>query len=121
MGNKSKFLIAENPMVDDGRVFIVHTQSPLILAECFHCGADGDYTADAVNELKRRFEVGGGLEYSPSEYVVVGALWIEPHATDNPQRDADKLAGIMRRMADWYEAYLIWEDAQADLPEGDGE
>lgn len=28
------------------------------------------------------------------------------------QDQADNLAGIMRRMADWYKAYLIWEDAK---------
>ena len=117
MGNKSKFLIAENPMVDDGRVFIVHAQSPIILAECFHFDpADEDEQMKATSA----FEVASALDYD-HEYIVIGALWVEPHATDNPQRDADKLAGIMRRMADWYEAYLIWEDAHADLPEGDDE
>lgn len=30
----------------------------------------------------------------------------------NGKKQADELAGIMRRMADLYESYLIWEDQQ---------
>lgn len=36
MKKSAKFLIAENPMVDDDRVFVVHTQEPFFIAEAFH-------------------------------------------------------------------------------------
>lgn len=81
----------------------MHTQTPVLIAEVFHFEA-GDEKKQM--ECKQNFLTGSALEYG-SEYIVFGAIWVEPHEVD-----VDKLAGLMRRMADWYEAYLIWEDSQ---------
>lgn len=32
---------------------------------------------------------------------------------DDPPADPDRLAGLMRRMGDWYRAYCDWEDDQS--------
>lgn len=100
-----KFLLCENPIADksDGRIFILHTKFPKLIAEVFHLEIEDE---KSQMECKQAFATGASLEYG-TEYIVFGAIWIEQHA-----EDVDKLAGLMRRMADWYEAYLVWEDAQ---------
>jgi hypothetical protein len=101
-----KFLFCENPIADksDGRTFILHARKPAILAELFHFDQSEN---EKIMNCKRQFEIGSSLDYSPSEYIVLGTVWIEANTCS-----ADELASIMRRMADWYEAYLIWEDNQ---------
>lgn len=103
-----KFLLAENPIADksDGRLFILHTQTPVLIAEVFHFDA-GDEPAQM--ECKRAFPIGAALDYD-DEYIVIGARWVEENSLH-----PDKLAGLMRRMADWYHAYLIWEDNQEEI------
>lgn len=32
---------------------------------------------------------------------------------DDPPTDADRLAGLMSRLGDWYRAYCDWEDDQS--------
>jgi len=100
-----KFLLCENPLAEqsDGRVFVLHAREPLILAEAFHFAADDE---EAQMAAKKFFNVAATLDYSPDEYVVLGALWYR-------EADADTLAKIMRRMADWYESYLKWEDEKS--------
>lgn len=103
MSKLPKFLLCENPIADksDGRIFILHTREPRLLAEIFTFDADDE---DAQMEHKKLFTSGSALEYG-DEYFVFGVIWMEKN-----NLPAEKLAGIMRRMADWYEAYLKWED-----------
>src|SRR4030067_1070271 len=108
----SKFLLCENPLADqsDGRVFILHTRQPVILAECFHFELP-DYSSEEEMEAdilkcKLVFNTGSTLDYPP-EYIVLGAIWIES-GTEATQEPADGLAGITRHMAGWYKSYLIW-------------
>jgi len=96
----SKFLIAENPLVDDRRVFVIHTREPVVLAEVFHF--DMDQEASWL-ECKRRFTVGASVDY-PNELICIGAVYISPDA------EAGDLPGLMSRMGDWYFSYLKWED-----------
>jgi hypothetical protein len=109
----AKFFICENPIADlsDGRLFILYNGKTKIFAEVFHFDANDE---EAQMRLKSSIEIGATLEYK-DEYIVFAALWVLPGkdlVNKNPQQQADLLAGIMRRMADWYEAYLIWEDKQ---------
>jgi hypothetical protein len=97
----SKFLIAENPVVDDGRVFVVHMRDPVIIAEAFHFSLDQE---DEWMQCKSQFEIGASVDY-PGELIVLGAIFCAvPSGGD--QNDADKLAKIMSRMGDWYHNYL---------------
>lgn len=105
----SKFLIAENPLVDDGRVFIIHTRSPVIIAEAFHfnLGQEREWA-----ECKSRFEIGATVDY-PGELIAIGLIYHgapDPGFAESVQDLADKLAKIMSRMGDWYYSYLKWED-----------
>lgn len=95
-----KFLIAENPLIDDGRVFIIHARDPFIFAEVFHFNLDQE---KEWMDCKRKFSVGSSVDY-PGELICIGAIFI---ATDS----AEGLAGLMSRMGDWYHAYLKWEDS----------
>ena len=101
-----KFLLCENPIADksDGRSFIIHTREPRILAEIF--AFEEPLNECLLNSVKSNIRIGATLEYG-SEYFIFSAIFVE-----KIEMDADKLAGIMRRMADWYEAYLKWEDSQ---------
>lgn len=81
----------------------MHTREPVVLAEVFHFDSKDEISQ---MECKRKFDVGASLDYPP-EYVVFGAVWIEK---DLSEKDLEGLPGLMRRMADWYEAYLIFRD-----------
>lgn len=93
----SKFLIAENPVVDDGRVFVIHLRDPVIIAEAFHFDLDQEREWMAC---KARFEIGATVDY-PGELIVLGAVF----AAEGSGHEK-----IMRRMGDWYHNYLKWED-----------
>jgi hypothetical protein len=103
MAKTAKFFICENPMVDDGRVFVLHNRAPRVLAEAFHFEPED---VEDWMDCKRQFPVGASVDY-PGELIVVGAIWIEAGGID-----ANRIAKIMSRMGDWYYAYLDWEDAE---------
>lgn len=99
-------MICENPLTNDGRVFILHSRNPVIIAEAFHLDPDDD---KAAMEIKKNFETGASVDY-PGEYIILGAVFIEPVMSADPQKSANDIAKIMSRMGDWYHAYLTWED-----------
>ena len=116
MANKtSKFLLCENPMLTgdhDGRLFILHNREPKIFAEALHF----ENLDDAGRlEIEKGIEIGSRLNFPP-ETIFLAAQWVIPgdkFAKLSVQDQADELAAIMRRMADWYESYLIWEDSKS--------
>ena len=105
----SKFLIAENPIINDGRVFIVHNRDPVIIAEAFHFDLDQEHE---LMGCKSNFTMGASVNY-PGELIFLGTTFCAPLPKswpESPQDQADKLAKIMSRMGDWYFAYLKFED-----------
>lgn len=110
-------MLCENPIAEKsyGRVFILHNREPRILAEVHHFNIS---EADSPQALEiKKAELGAALDYE-DEYILFAALWLYPSeklSQKEPQAQADELAGIMRRMADWYKNYLIWEDSQEDF------
>lgn len=102
----SKFLIAENPIVNDGRVFIVHFRDPVIIAEAFHFDIDQE---SEWMKCKSQFSTLATVDY-PGELIVLGVVFCAPLPWIDPQTQADKLAKIMSRMGDWYHNYLRFED-----------
>lgn len=97
----AKFLIAENPIVNDGRVFIVHMRDPVIIAEAFHFDLSQE---KEWMDCKSKFAVGASVNY-PGELIVLGAIFMSAQSNDLPK--------IMSRMGDWYYNYLKWEDEKA--------
>lgn len=113
MDKPPKFLLCENPIADlsDGRLFILHNRRPHLLAEVKHYENLND--SDRM-EIEKSLTLYGRLDYPP-ETIFLAPVWIyESELSDSldAQQKANKLAGLMRRMADWYEAYLVWEDGQ---------
>jgi len=104
----SKFLIADNPIVSDGRVFIIHFRDPLIIAEAFHFGVHQE--SEWMN-CKSNFTFGASVDY-PGELIFLGGVFCAPlpASWSTMQIQADKLAKIMSRMGDWYHTYLKFED-----------
>lgn len=102
MNKIPKFLICENPILEDGRLFIMHARSPYILAEIHHFyqGEESE-----IMECQRQYEVGARTELE-DEIIVLGAVDV----LVLPGISNDEYAAIMRRMADWYKSYCIWED-----------
>lgn len=106
-----KFLICDNPLADKaaGLLYILHTREPLVLAAVHEFEPDDE---EGQMEAKRYYNTKGTLNLA-DRYVVLGAIWVVPGdklATKEPQDQADKIAKTMRLMADWYEAYLNWEN-----------
>lgn len=102
------FLLCENPIADlsDGRLFILHNREPKLFAEVHHYE---DLTEAQIMDIQRQIPIGGRLDYQP-ETIFFTPVWMDGEFTT--QADADKMAGLFRRMADWYKSYLIWEDSQ---------
>lgn len=110
-----KFLICENPIItgdNEGRLFILHTQDPIILAELWHY--ENISESDLMDAMRQLGPTSAKLEYGTETILFTSVLMVRGESFSKlpGQEQADKLAGIMRRMADWYEAYLTWEDQQ---------
>lgn len=96
-----RFIIGDNPLAINERIFITHTREPYFVAEVFHF--DIDDTEDQM-KAKAAFKLGSSLEYE-DEYIVIGVMQLlekRPHTRD-------QLAKIMSRTGDWYHALLIPE------------
>ena len=106
-------MLCENPIVNDGRVFVFHAREPMILAEVHHYEA---FTDEELMDIERQITTPAWsrLDYPPETIYFFAVKFFpdERFIKKDAQGPADELAGIMRRMADWYEAYLIWEDKQ---------
>ena len=106
MDKAAKFLIAENPQVDDGRVFIVHFRDPVIIAEAYHFEFDQE---EEYMYYRSQFDFSATVDY-PGELIVLGGVFFAPLPWKDQQEIADNLSKIMSRMGDWYHNYLKWED-----------
>jgi hypothetical protein len=99
-------------MIDksDGRLFILHNREPRLLAEVHHFE---DLSENQILSIQMDWAVYQRLDYHP-ETIFFVPIWfddIELQKTDVSIL-TDKMTGALRRMADWYKAYLIWEDSQ---------
>lgn len=108
--NAPAFMLAENPMTGE-QLFIIHTGSPYVMAEVYHYEEDDE---ESIMVCQRNFTAGSKTTYM-GETAVIGAIMMIPDEKFlkmDTQEQADKLANLMRRMADWYFAYLKWEEKQ---------
>ncbi len=114
MTKTSKFLLCENPRLDDsndGRQFILHTRDPILFAEILNFDVGSE---DEINAAIKETVAYGKLDYDNEVFLFL-CRWIFPgkdFLSLTPQQQSDEIAGIMRRMADWYQSYLNWEDQQ---------
>ena len=77
-----RFMIAENPMAEYGVEYIYHTQQPRFLAKKVEDNPlSGFELVDDIDNMSEFFK-----------------------------NDPSKIAGLMRRLGDWWSAYIKWED-----------
>ena len=100
-----KFLIAQNPLVDVDSLFIVHTRPPLFIASVHQTLNEDEQVRE---KLIQKYTIGSATVFGKYTFV----LGVEELSEDKKfaalpaQKQADKLAAITRRMADWFRAYL---------------
>jgi hypothetical protein len=100
-----KFMIAQNPLVDIDSLYIVHTRKPMFIASVHQTLNDDEQSREKLIE---KYATGSATVFGKYTYV----LGVENISNDEQflalplQKQADKLAGITRRMADWFRAYL---------------
>ncbi len=82
MANYPRFIIAENPMAEPDAEYILHTQQPRFLAKRVHDNPTTDFEiVDDIDNMAVFFK-----------------------------NDSTKVAGLMRRLGDWYVAFINWEE-----------
>ena len=111
------FLICENPIAEksDGRLFILHNRTPMMLAEVRHF--ENMSEADQLN-FQRLHTTGSRLDYAPRT-IYFTPIWVQENGLPTePHKHAHLIAATLRRMADWYKSYLIWEDNDDEKEKG---
>lgn len=81
MSQLPRFMIAFNPMADLSGEYVYHTQEPRFLAKRVYGNPVTDF--EIVQEID--------------------------HIGDFYKNDVTRMAGLMRRLGDWYIAYKTWE------------
>lgn len=95
---------------DNHPLYVIHLRDPLIAAQVFTFGPDEE--TERLELLRQpNINAYATTEVDALESVVLLAIFIASKTGDD-QAIAGKLAKIMRRMADWYRAYCLWEDSQ---------
>lgn len=75
-------MIADNPMADPHGEYVYHSQQPRFLAKRVYDNPTTDFEiVDDIDNMGNFFK-----------------------------SDVSKIAGLMRRLGDWYVAYLKWEN-----------
>lgn len=97
-------MFAENPMADPGK-YVIHTGNPVIVARVYIFASEIDAREFS---MPIRF---GAMTVLNGEYYVLAAdlIMYEGDVPDATQKEADKLAAVLRRAADWLHAYLKFQ------------
>lgn len=104
------FMIAQNPITSN-KIFIVHNGTPFVMAE-----VNDFYSSDvaSITGCQMTIKVGSKTVFGEETYLLDAVMILPDEKFDalDEQKKADKLASLMRRMADWYHAYLKWQEEQ---------
>jgi hypothetical protein len=103
MAKYPKFLECVNPNGSPDDLYILHTQSPRFIAKLLISDDEGE-----IMDFQRHFTVGGKTDYKHLSAVIgVIEFWDNPYKPDlSTQEQADRLAKLLRRCADWYHSTL---------------
>lgn len=103
-----RFLLAENPMNKDGRIYIIHTVDPKCIIEVIDFFKQGK-PDDATNLPSKNFFYINHDGISESWLLVI---------RDQCNKGSDKGYGaLLDRAWRWYRSYLDWEDDNIDEKE----
>lgn len=102
MAKYPKFLECVNPNGDPDDLYILHTQHPKFIAQLLISDDESE-----IMNFQKHFTVGGKTDYKDLSAVIgVIEFWDEIKSTGDFQKDADNLANLLRRCADWYHLTL---------------
>lgn len=103
-----KFLICENPMAEGSSEtqFILHTQEPQMLAVVLNEFTDRQYQT-------RHHDDAQIVAYLNPDGLLETCKLV-PIVGYGDQFNHSDLAGLMKRMADWWSSYLAYEDEEID-------
>lgn len=74
-------MVAENPMAEYGVEYVIHTQQPRFIARFIEGHESSFEIVDEIDDMVAFFK-----------------------------GDVSKIAGLMRRLGDWWVAYCNWEE-----------
>lgn len=81
-----RFLIAENPMAESDVEYVIHTQEPRFIAKRVYENPGTDFEiVQEIDDMNTFFK-----------------------------GDLQKMASLMRRLGDWWVAYINWEEENHD-------
>ncbi len=103
-----RFLIAENPMNDDPKQYIIHTIKPKCIIE-------------AVDALEFPDVVSSGYPHEVYEYVNSDGIketWALVIRDVYDGSSNEELGKLLERAWRWFRSYMEWEDANIDEQEG---
>lgn len=96
-----RFLHMQSRGVSLTREFVVHTRYPAWLAEVFKFDTQPEAIAFEGECIQNEINIGGRTYHDGKTYVLAVIAEFEQYQ-GTTQKDANKLARIARRMADWY-------------------
>lgn len=103
MAKFPKFLECINPNGDPDDLWVLHTQSPRFLARLLISDNEVE-----IMDFQRVFSAIGKTDYKDHSAVIgVVEFWDDPYNSNKTKQDqADSIAKLMRRCADWYHLTL---------------
>jgi hypothetical protein len=99
-----KFQVQFNPMVDASQKFIFHTRSPEMLIRVLLID---DLTKEQDEDIRARYPLGTFNKVPGTRYILIIEKFY--NEIDTEEKKAD-LAGVLKRAADWWVAYLKFEE-----------
>jgi hypothetical protein len=100
-----KFLLCENPMTQSGE-YILHTRKPAMLLQVVDAT---EFNENTRMDMLRNIPVYGSTEVEGLDFIIYPLIYFDK-VEISTQTEADKLAGLMRRAADWWHAYIKFEE-----------
>ena len=102
-----RFMIAENPMAQPGEEYILHTKSPKMLLKVI----DATGVAYAKrNELVKKIAVGASCEVNGQLFYIYPIAQYSHISQKNLPEINEDLSLLMKRIADWWKSYIIFEE-----------
>lgn len=106
-----KFTIAINDMVENSGQFIVHMRDPVFFAEIYEHESKEEQSEfhNQLIEFQEKNNI-SLLVGRDRDFFQPFSLVCTVSTQEMVDMNHDNLAKIMRRMADWYQSYIIWEE-----------
>lgn len=101
-----RFMVCENPISESGE-YILHCREPKMLIKVFNL------TNTSIEERKdwvKQIPVYGACEIGSVLYYLVPVEQYTNFFGENKEEVNQNLSSLMKRCADWWKSYVIWEE-----------